>query len=29
MSNSKRTKWIREKVALYLETCIEANKLDG
>ena len=29
MSNSKKTKWDGEKVALWLETCMEANKLDG
>ena len=29
MSNSKKTNWIGEKVALKLETCIWANKLDG
>ena len=29
MSNSKKTKWIGEKVALLLETCKRAKKLDG
>ena len=29
MSNSKKTKWIGEKVDLLLETCMRANKLDG
>ena len=29
MSNSKKTKWIGEKVALYLEKFLEANKPDG
>ena len=28
MFNSKKTKWIGEKVALRLEKCIRANKLD-
>ena len=29
MTNSKDTKCIREKVALGLESCMQANKLDG
>ena len=29
MSNSKKTKCIGEKVALYLETCMRADKRDG
>ena len=29
MSNSKKTKWIGEKIYLQLETCMEASKLDG
>ena len=29
MFSSKNTKCIGEKVAIYLETCMEANKLDG
>ena len=29
MSNSKKTEWIEEKFALYLETFMRVNKLDG
>ena len=29
MSNSKKTEWIGEKLALLLETCMRANKFDG
>ena len=28
-SNSKKTKWAGEKLALQFKTCIEVNKLDG